>query len=138
MLRQKLPKRLLVQWIYDNCTSATFFGFTKHIILSLAFSVSYCFSFADMIKNQKPFNNICRLKPKQTFFFFTKAFGKVSKKVRKIPHFSGVGGFEKVIFRKKNMVLKCIKSPKYSFKSNLFFSYGGVWHLEYFRDPNSC
>ena len=29
---------------------------------------------------------------------------------------------------KKNMVSKCIKSPKYSFKSNLFFSYGG-WGL---------
>ena len=28
--------------------------------------------------------------------------GKVSKKVRNFPHFSGVGGFEKVIFRKKN------------------------------------
>ena len=30
--------------------------------------------------------------------------------------------------KKKNMVSKCIKSPKYSFKSNLFFSYGG-WGL---------
>ena len=51
------------------------------------------------------------------------------KKVRNFPHFNGVGGFEKVIFRKKkNMVSKCIKSPKYSFKSNLFFSYGG-WGL---------
>ena len=36
-------------------------------------------------------------------------------------------------FSTKNMVPKCIKSPKYSFKSNLFFSYGGgVRHSEYF------
>ena len=27
---------------------------------------------------------------------------KVLKKVRNFPHFSGVGGFEKVIFHKKN------------------------------------
>ena len=50
---------------------------------------------------------------------------KKEKKVRNFPHFSGVGGFEKVIFRKKNMVSKCIKSPKYSLKSNLFFHMGG-------------
>ena len=39
--------------------------------------------------------------------------GKVSKKkkkkVRNFPHFSGVGGFEKVIFRKKKYGLKMHK-----------------------------
>jgi len=55
-----------------------------------------------------------------------------------------VGGFEKGHFpkkkkkkkKKKNRVSKCIKSPKYSFKSNLFFSYGG-WGLtkeEYIKE----
>ena len=37
-------------------------------------------------------------------------------------------GLKKSFSAKKNMVSKCIKSPKYSFKSNLFFSYGG-WGL---------
>ena len=49
------------------------------------------------------------------------------KKVRNFPHLSGVGGFEKVIFHKTNKKHGLImpKLPKYSFKSNLFFSYGG-------------
>ena len=58
------------------------------------------------------------------------------KKVRTLV---GWVGLKKSFSAKKNMVSKCIKSPKYSFKSNLFFSYGGgVWHLEYFWDPNGC
>ena len=54
--------------------------------------------------------------------------GRVQKKKCGIFHtlVGGVGGFLKVIFHKK-IVSKCIKSPKYSFKSNLFFSYGGVY-----------
>ena len=48
------------------------------------------------------------------------------KKLWNFPYFGGVCGFENVIFHKKhNMLSKCIKSPKCSFKSNLFFSYGG-------------
>ena len=36
------------------------------------------------------------------------------------------GGFKKVWnFTHKNRLAKCIKSPKYSLKNNLFFSYGG-------------
>jgi len=35
------------------------------------------------------------------------------------------GRFQKVWnFFHKNMVLKCLKLPKYSFESNLFFQYG--------------
>ena len=34
---------------------------------------------------------------------------KKKKKVRNFPHFSGVGGFEKVIFRKKKYGLKMHK-----------------------------
>ena len=37
-------------------------------------------------------------------------------------------GLKKSFSAKKNMVSKCIKSPKYSFRINLFFSYWGVWH----------
>ena len=44
-----------------------------------------------------------------------------NKKVWNFPYFSGVGGFEKVIFHKNK---KCLKLPEYSFKSNLFFP---VW-----------
>ena len=35
------------------------------------------------------------------------------------------GGFKKVWnFTHENRLAKCIKSPKYSFENNLFFSYG--------------
>ena len=55
------------------------------------------------------------------------ALGKVSKKVRNFLHFSGVGGFEKVIFHKKIKTWseKCLKLPKYSLKVTYFFQYGG-------------
>ena len=60
--------------------------------------------------------------------------GEVSKKKKKGGIFCtlvGWVGLKKSFSakkKKKNMVSKCIKSPKYSFKSNLFFSYGG-WGL---------
>ena len=37
----------------------------------------------------------------QDFFSFKLHKGRFQKKGRNFPHFSGVGGFEKVIFRKK-------------------------------------
>ena len=72
------------------------------------------------------------------FFFLRIDLGKVSKKCGIFHTLVGwVGGFLKKSFSTKKIVSKCIKSPKYSFKSNLFFSYGGVWHLEYFWVPDS-
>ena len=64
---------------------------------------------------------------------------KKKKKKRGVfsPVGGGGGGGQTHFHTKKNRVSKCIKSPKYSFKSNLFFSYGGVWHLEYFWVPDS-
>merc|ERR1712131_480989 len=62
----------------------------------------------------------------------------VSKKKKKggnFPHFwGGTGGGRPIspLKKKKNRVSKCIKSPKYSFKSNLFFSYGGGLTLRIF------
>ena len=45
--------------------------------------------------------------------------GKASRKVWNFPHFTGVDGFEKKSFSIKNHGLKCLKLPKYSFKSYL-------------------
>ena len=53
---------------------------------------------------------------------------KKKKKGVDFPPGGGGGGGGQTHFhtkKKKNRVSKCIKSPKYSFKSNLFFSYGG-------------
>ena len=55
---------------------------------------------------------------------------------KKGAEFSGVGGFESH-FPQKNMVSICIKSPKYSFKSNFFFHMGGLT-LTIFLIPNGC
>ena len=46
------------------------------------------------------------------------------KKVWNFPYFSGVGGFEKVIFYKKNMK-HGLKMPKFHLKATYFFKYGG-------------
>ena len=77
-----------------------------------------------------------------TFFFFfflnpslRGGFKKKKKKVWNFPHFrGGAGGVRPIstLKKKKNRVSKCIKSPKYSFKSNLFFSYGGGLTLRIF------
>ena len=66
-----------------------------------------------------------------TFFIFLREGFK--KKVWNFPHFRGGRGVRPIsTLKKKNRVSKCIKSPKYSFKSNLFFSYGGGLTLRIF------
>ena len=62
------------------------------------------------------------------FFWFKK------KKVWNFPHFIGGRGqcSGSVISTPKIWVSKWIKSPKYSFRRNVFFPHWGVWHSEYF------
>ena len=48
----------------------------------------------------------------QDFFSFKLHKGRFQKKGRNFPHLSGVGGFEKVIFRNKKTKKQGLKLPK--------------------------
>ena len=61
--------------------------------------------------------------------------GSIKKRKLEFSRFSGWGVWKSPFsrFKKlKNMLLKCIKMPKYSFKRNLFFAIWGVLYMKNF------